>query len=86
LAVDRGIAERHPVKVGRDEVVFMQPEPAATDPHLLLTPAPGDVGPCDSIRTRCGRLPTAAELQGASMGVSDQVTTLKGDYRVGDGY
>jgi len=53
LAVDRGIAERHPVKVRRDEVVFVQPEPAATDPHLLLTPAPGDVGPCDSIRTRC---------------------------------
>jgi len=36
LALDRGIAERHPVKVCRDEVVFVRPAPAATDPHLLL--------------------------------------------------
>jgi hypothetical protein len=53
LALDRGIAERHPVKMCRDEVVFVRPELAATDPHLLLEPAPGEVGPCDSIRTRC---------------------------------
>jgi hypothetical protein len=36
LALDRGIAERHPVKVCRDEVVSVRPELAATDPHLLL--------------------------------------------------
>jgi len=36
LALDRGIAQRHPVKVCRDEVVFERPELAATDPHLLL--------------------------------------------------
>jgi hypothetical protein len=37
LALDRGIAERHLVKVSRDEVVFVRPELAATDPHLLLS-------------------------------------------------
>jgi hypothetical protein len=36
LALDRNITERHPVKVCRDEVVFVPPELAATDPHLLL--------------------------------------------------
>jgi len=36
LALDRGTAERHPVKACSDEVVFVRPELAATDPHLLL--------------------------------------------------
>jgi len=53
LALDRGTAERHPVKACSDEVVFVRPELAATDPQFLLEPAPGEVCPCDSIRTRC---------------------------------